>query len=129
MLVNLLSRLKRIVKQVGLVCPPAPLAGRVVPLAPRDATLSSAIVAGGAAIGAVPVTPGFLGGVVLNVGPGDRGGRYRVYGEGWWGGISEHRIVGPGVSDLPFGPYVEACIGAWAVFKQARLVPGCAERF
>ncbi len=128
MLVNLLSRLKRIVKQVGLVCPPAPLAGRVAPLAHRERELSSAILAGGAAIGAVPVTPGSIGGIVLTVGPGNRDERFRVYGEGWWGGLSGQGIIGPGVSDLPFGPYVAACIAAGEVFKQARMIPGSYEK-
>jgi len=127
MLVNLLSRLKRIVKHVGLVCPPASLTGRVVPLAPRDLTLSSAILAGGAAIGAVPVTAGSIGGLIFSVGPGDHDGRFRVYGEGWWGGVSKRGIAGAGASDLPFGPYVAACMAAGEVFKQARMIPGSYE--
>ena len=56
MLVNLLARAVGIVTIVRVTCPPlVPVADRVIPLASRDLPLREALVAGGQAIGAVPV--------------------------------------------------------------------------
>ena len=130
MLVNLLARSEGIVGRIGLICPPdVPLSGPVVPLAPEATNLRSALLTGAREIGAVPVEPDKKFKGILVVGPGEAlGDGYRVYGEGWWGGISAGAILGDGTSPLPFGPYVAACFAAAEVFKSARMAPGAYER-
>lgn len=128
MLANLLSRLDRVVDRIGLVCPPAPLAGRIVPLSPQTYNLSTSILTGAMAIGVVPITTGPVGGLTLHVGPGRASGDdTRVYGEGWWGGVSAEHIESSSFSPLPFGPYAAACIAAGEVFRKARMLPGSYE--
>src|SRR6266536_2429541 len=111
-LINLLARLKRVVKGVGLVCPAVPMSGRVVPLARPGRDLSNSILSGAAEIGAVPVVAGGVGGLLLEVGPGAPSDHLRVYGEAWWGGISVQEIATSEHSPLPFGPYGAACIAS-----------------
>lgn len=132
MLVNLLSRAERVVSTVRVVCPPGvPLAGRVVPLAARDAMLEQALVVGGQAVGAVPVelaTAAEAADVVLVVGPQpgtdhDSPRRY-VTGFGWWGGVSNHPMTVPAAlqdSPLPFGPYIAATLAVAEVFLHVRI--------
>ncbi|MFD3840254.1 ThiF family adenylyltransferase [Streptomyces sp. NPDC058642] len=133
MLVNLLTRAVGVVSAVHLVCPSGvPLAGRTVPLAPRDASLPQALLQGAEAIGAIPVSPAAgtqHADITLIVGDGDRAGHPRtrfVAGYGWWGGVSSRPLP---VSDtyassaLPFGPYLSACLAAAEVFLAVRL-PG-----
>lgn len=130
MLLNLLARSEGIVDRIGLICPAGvPLSGPVIPLAPRDTHLRSALMAGAREIGTVPVELREVAGGVLTVGPGEapRDG-YRVYGEGWWGGISVGAIFGDGASPLPFGPYAAACFAAAEVFKAARMEQGTYEQ-
>jgi len=131
MLVNLLARAVGVVDTVRVVCPSGvPLAGRVVPLAPRDVCLDEAIVRGGQAIGGVPVqhAPAPVGtDTVLVVGTvayrcDDHPYLRFVSGHGWWGGVSGRPIPCPGGhTDLPFGPYVGASLAVGEVYLRARL--------
>ena len=126
MLLNLLARSEGIVERIGLVCPSGvPLWGPVVPLARRDTDLRTALLAGAREINTVPVEMGEVAGGALVIGPGEAlPTGYRVYGEGWWGGVSSGAIPGDGASALPFGPYAAACFAAAEVFKAARMDPG-----
>lgn len=134
MLINLLARAEGVIRSIRLVCPPdVPLAGRIVPLAPRDAPLGEALLRGGQAIGAVPVSPAADAApadTVLVVGTEHclRQGRpvRFVAGYGWWGGVGGHPLTVPetyGASPLPFGPYLAAALAAAEVFLTVRL-PG-----
>ncbi|GLY38867.1 hypothetical protein Amsp01_048910 [Amycolatopsis sp. NBRC 101858] len=133
MLINLLARAQRVVHQVKVSCPTdVALTGRIVPLAPRDVELAEALVSGGEAVGAVPVTPGSPGrdDVVLIVGATRLDGvpGRHVRGRGWWGGVGDSPIELTGApNDLPFGPYVAAALAAAEVFLDVRL-PAAAER-
>jgi hypothetical protein len=132
MLVNLLARAVGVVDTVRVVCPArVPLAGRVVPLAPRDLLLDDALVHGGQAIGAAAVqcaaAPAGID-AVLVVGAGrnyrndERAYLRFVSGHGWWGGVSDHPVPYPGEdSDLPYGPYVAAALAAGEIYLHARL--------
>ena len=131
MLVNLLARAVGIVTIVRVTCPPlVPVAGRVIPLASRDLPLREALVAGGQAIGAVPVEaaghPQAGDTVIITCGTHPDaaqwpGARYAA-GHGWWGGVSSQPLlVGDPASNLPFGPYVAASLAAAEVYLRARL--------
>jgi len=131
MLVNLLARAVGIVTIVRVTCPPlVSVAGRVIPLASRDLPLRDALVAGGQAIGAVPVEaadhPQAGDTVIITGGPHPDaaqwpGARYAA-GHGWWGGISNQPLLaGDPASNLPFGPYVAAALAAAEVYLRARL--------
>ncbi len=117
MLVDLLARADGVVETVHVVCPPGVrLAGRIVPLAPRDLPLDDALVHGGQ-----------RSDVVLVVGPGlgnrheDRPLRF-VSGHGWWGGVSDRPMPYPSQpSDLPYGPYVAASLAVGEIYLNARL--------
>jgi molybdopterin/thiamine biosynthesis adenylyltransferase len=131
MLVNLLARAVGIVTVVRVACPPlVPVQGRVIPLASRDLLLRDALVAGGQAIGAVPVesadhpqagdTVIITGGTHPDAAQWPRV-RYAT-GHGWWGGVSSQPLLaGEPVSSLPFGPYAAAALAAAEVFLRARL--------
>ncbi|HZZ28987.1 MAG TPA: ThiF family adenylyltransferase [Pirellulales bacterium] len=126
MLLNLLARQQGVVQQIGLSCPPSiPLAGRIVPFAPRNLDLRLALLAGCDAIGIVPVSSNSVGGRVLIVGSNrsDDADLY-VHGDGWCGGVMTAPIT-PYLqtSALPFGPYIAACLAAAEIFKAARLKP------
>jgi len=132
MLVNLLARAVGVVDSVRVVCQPrVPLAGRVVPLAPRDLPLDDALVHGGRAIGAAPVQHAMAQertDVVLVVGASldyrhdDRQHLRFVSGHGWWGGVSDRQMPYPDRrSDLPYGPYVAAALAVGEIYLHARL--------
>lgn len=126
MLVNLLARAEGIVELVTIDCPAGvPLAGRIVPLADRGLELADALAAGAASIGVVPVelTSSVPSSAVrFVVGPGEpQPDSIRVHGERWWGGISTGSVPGACDSDLPFGPYVAACLAGAEVFKAVRV--------
>lgn len=137
MTINLLARSVGVISAVHLVCPPqVPVANNVIPLAPRGGSLCDALLAGARAIGAVPVVLAPLGkcaNVTIVVGavespvsaaaePGRPGHTRYVCGNGWWGGVSEApmSVVG-GTSELPFGPYIAACLVVAEIFLDARL--------
>ncbi|WP_328686655.1 ThiF family adenylyltransferase [Streptomyces sp. NBC_00343] len=131
MLINLLARAAGVIRSVHLVCPPdVPLAGRIVPLAPREVPLDEALLQGAQAIGAVRVSPASTAtpaDTVLVVGSGygakDRSPRF-VAGYGWWGGVSSRPLPVPeayGSSSLPFGPYLAATLAVAEVFLAVRL--------
>ena len=134
MLVNLLARAVGIVTIVRVACPPlVPLAGRVIPLASRDLPLREALVAGGQAIGAVPVeaaghpeagdTVIIVGGTYPDVAAVAR--RPLRRGQGWWGAsLKPAAAASAPPSSLPFGPYVAASLAAAEVFLCARLPAG-----
>jgi molybdopterin/thiamine biosynthesis adenylyltransferase len=128
MLVNLLARSDGVVDRVVLCCPTdIPLGGRIVPLAPRELDLASALRTGADEIGAVPVdvVPAgtFDAPFRFVVGPGDAESHgWRVHGEGWWGGFSLGAIPGNGLSRLAFGPYAAACLAMSELFKAVRAV-------
>jgi molybdopterin/thiamine biosynthesis adenylyltransferase len=131
MLINLLARAAGVIRSVHLVCPPeVPLASRIVPLAPREATLEQALLQGAHAIGGVSVSPASApapGQTILVVGSAYDGEQSRtrfVTGYGWWGGISSLPLPVPEVyraSALPFGPYLAAALAAAEVFLSVRL--------
>jgi molybdopterin/thiamine biosynthesis adenylyltransferase len=134
MLVNLLARAVGVVTVVRVACPDlVPLTGRVIPLASRDLPLREALVAGGQAIGAVPVEaagrpqPGDI--VIITGGAHPDAShwpaaRYAT-GHGWWGAVSSQPLaVGGPASGLPFGPYAAASLAAAEVFLHARLPVG-----
>jgi hypothetical protein len=117
MLVNLLARLDGVVRHIGLVCPDGiALAGRVVPLAPRDVTLGSALRGGAAAIGGVPVVDRAIGGVVLCCAPSAADEAIVVWGSGWTGGFGARALPAGPDSALPFGPYIAACLVVGELF-------------
>jgi hypothetical protein len=134
MLVNLLARATGIVTIVRVACSnPVPLAGRVIPLASRDLSLRDALVAGGQAIGAVPVEAADrpqAGDAVIVTGGAHNdaaqwpGARFAT-GHGWWGAVSSQPLTVSGpASSLPFGPYTAASLAAAEVFLRARLPLG-----
>lgn len=131
MLVNLLARAVGIVTVVRVACPDlVPLTGRVIPLASRDLPLRDALVAGGRAIGAVPVKAADRpqeGDTVIITGGAHPdasqwpAARYAT-GHGWWGAVSSQPLEAGGpASNLPFGPYAAAALAAAEVFLRARL--------
>lgn len=128
MLLNLLSRQQGVVSKIGLLCPQGVAqAGRVIPLADGQLDLRSALIAGNEAIGVVPAAPDQHLGKLLVVGatsPVESAWLY-VVANGWCGGVSRtaSSITGD-QSDLPFGPYIAACLAAGEVFKAARLRSG-----
>lgn len=129
MLLNLLARLDGVVHRVGICCPPGvALCGRVVPLAPRNQDLATALAAGGNSIGVVPVNPDARLERTISVGMTRPAGPVDLYalGGGWCGGID----IAPDSleqidlkSALPIGPYLAACLAAGEVFKGARVRP------
>lgn len=139
MLINLLTRATGVVTTIDLVCPAdVPLAGRIVPLAPRDLDLARALIAGGQAIGATPVRPASeptAGNIILIVGaprrpdaredhadPAAARGVRHVHGKGWWGGVGDRPLGDPeNPSDLPYGPYVAAALAAAEAYLDVRL--------
>jgi hypothetical protein len=127
MLVNLLARQELIVERVLLDCPSGvPLAGRVIPLAPRETDLRTALLEGAAAIESVPVVAALeptAQTIRIVVGPGPAvEGALRVHGERWWGGVARGPIDGHhSDSTLPYGPYAAACLAAGEVYKAVRL--------
>jgi hypothetical protein len=123
MLINMLSRLDRIIREISLVCPSSvPLTGRIVPLAGRQLFLDEALEAGNAAIGVVPLGSA-VPDITLQVGPQPDGNLdFNVYGEAWWGGIFQEPIKYTGISRLPFGPYMAACVAVGEIFKRARML-------
>ncbi|MGW1271848.1 ThiF family adenylyltransferase [Streptomyces sp. NPDC002491] len=135
MLINLLARAAGVIRSVHLVCPPeVPLASRIVPLAPREASLDQALLLGARAIGAVSVSPASApvpGQTVLVVGSASHGGQSTarfVAGYGWWGGVGSSPFPVPeayGASPLPFGPYMAAAQAAAEVFLTVRLPHYC----
>lgn len=109
-----------------IICPPGiPLAGRVVPLAFREADLLTALIEGGKEIGVVPITTSGASDHTISVGlQPEAGAAFAAYGNGWCGGISPGSIDAESFgapSDLPYGPYVAACLAAGEVFKEARI--------
>ncbi len=130
MLINLLARFQGVVRKVGVRCPPGvALGGHVVPLAPRNLDLATALVAGGNAIGVVPVERDAQLDRTIVVGPdlpATAKADLFASGAGWCGGVS---VGEPSVdaldlaSPLPFGPYLAACIAAGEIFKAARMHP------
>lgn len=125
MLLNLLTRLVGIVREVRLRCRPGiPLAGQVVPLAPSAKTLDEALLTGAAELPFVPCRDGAQpSDFTLHVGPVARSAAdLNVYGEAWWGGVFRQGEVPFGcLSPLPLGPYLAACLAASYIFKYARM--------
>jgi ThiF family len=131
MLINLLARFDGVVNKIAVRCPEGvELSGRVVPLATRNVDLATALIAGGNAIGVIPVERDLQLGRTIVVGAAQpAAGKADLFavGGGWCGGVS---VSLPGFdavdhgSPLPFGPYIAACIAAGEVFKAARMQPG-----
>jgi hypothetical protein len=123
MLMNMLSRLDRIIREISLSCPGSvSLAGRIVPLVDRHLFLDEALEAGNVAIGVVPLGSASPD-ITVHVGPvPDSNADLNVYGEAWWGGVLQGRIDYSGTSQLPFGPYAAACIAVGEIFKRARML-------
>ena len=127
MTLNELVRMKGVVAQVGLACPTGvALAGRVVPLAPRDLDLASALLAGCDEIGMVAVTAMPDNADVfdqrIEIGPGESQGGIRVHGEGWWGGYSDTAIAAARPEDPnSVGPYIAASLIVGELFCSAAL--------
>ena len=122
MLVNILSRLKGIVRKVGFVCPEhVQLQERVVPEV-SSSCFAAAVLEAAKSLDVVPVHRGRTGGLCIVVGTNPEEGGWAVFGSGWTGGVSKSAIQPPVTpSTLPFGPYIAACVAAGEVFKFARL--------
>ncbi len=123
MLANLAVRLDGYVEQLSISCP-AGIATHpnVIPFGEPDSDLSAALVSAAKSLGIVPVTTGTAGGIELHLGPGQApAAGWRVYGDGWCGGITKAAIHEESKSGLPFGPYIAACFAAAEVFKQMRV--------
>lgn len=136
MTINLLARSVGVIGAVHLVCPPQiPVADNVIPLAPRGGPLRDALLVGAQALDAVPVVlaqPGHHADVTIVAGAGESPAtaaaepgrpqhtRY-VFGNGWWGGVSDTPMSVDGTSRLPFGPYLAACLVVAEVFLDVRL--------
>ena len=126
MLVNLLVRQIGVVERVIIDCPPqAALHPNVIPpIADEQRTLQTALLAAACAVGGAEVSDEGVADRILVVGPGGvRADGLRVFGHGWWGGFSWGGIESSSSSDLPFGPYLAACLAAGQVFTDARLGP------
>ncbi len=123
MLVNLLSRMAGIVTTIELTGEDAPLVERVIPFPTGAANLHDALQAASEAIHAVPLrhTDAPSARLVLNVGPGGDTHGLRVHGEAFCGAIHQGPIASHKVSNLPFGPYVAACLAAGEVFRRLRM--------
>jgi ThiF family len=130
MLVNLLARFEGVVHRLGVRCPEGvKLRGRIVPLAPRDADLATALITGGNAIGVIPVEKDLQCERTIVIGSAPIASQTDLFaiGSGWCGGVS---VIPDPISaldlgsSLPFGPYIAACIAAGEVFKAARMQSG-----
>lgn len=126
MLLNILSRLDGIVGKIGLDCPTdVQIAGRVVPFS-SNTELRQALIEGSREIGIVPLEPDCSFAYILSVGASvndNSNVTLYVHGEGWWGGISTEPFESNWTPNLPFGPYIAACLAAGEVFKGARMIP------
>jgi len=126
MTLNCICRLEGIVHRIGLLCPSGvPLAGRVVPFAPKATGLREALLQGAKQIGIVPVEDAVKHEHVLLVG-GEMPGiveALHLYADAWCGGISRDVIPITSDSRLPFGAYLAASLAAAEVFKAARMKP------
>ena len=120
LLVNLLARSKDYVTTIRLDCGSARLRDGVVPPAVAGALgLRDALLELAAAVGtdAVPVTSDAVAGEIrLKLGPGAApADGWRVHGASWRGVATRSGVADDTESDLPFGPYVAACLAATAV--------------
>jgi hypothetical protein len=123
MLANMLVRFEGFVERVSICCPDGiPTKPEVYPL--QGADFKEALIGATRRLNLISVTTDEVVGLVFRVGPGtapDSG--WRVYGDGWTGGITRSEMIPPPQSALPFGPYAAACLAASEVFKQARMKP------
>jgi molybdopterin/thiamine biosynthesis adenylyltransferase len=125
MLANLLARLDGCVERISICCAPnIPVHSNVFPFAVDPADFGKALLSATNELEIVPVTTDQQIGIQLHIGPGSEPENgWRIYGDGWCGGITKTRILNEPQSDLPFGPYAAACIAAAEVFKQVRMRP------
>jgi molybdopterin/thiamine biosynthesis adenylyltransferase len=121
MCVNLLARLDGCVEQISICCPPnITVHANVFPFSVETSDFGSALVVAAGNLEIVPVTAGRRIGIEFYIGPGvvPKTG-WRVYGDGWCGGITKSHIIKKTESDLPFGPYIAAS----EIFKRMRMRP------
>lgn len=120
MLTNLLCRMEGVVSAVELRCPPVSLLEGVIPEA-NATNLDEALRQGAAAIDVVSVEPESDADLVFELGPGEQPDTgYRVHGDGWAGGVAAAAIPAGRGSNLPFGPYIAACLAAGRAFLLSR---------
>jgi hypothetical protein len=142
MTVNPVARAAGVIESVRVIChDETPIAGRIVPLAPRHLSLHDALIHGGQAIGGADVTSApssescdvtvVVGASSAHKGwsaaglgddgpPAARRIRYAL-GDGWWGDVSDAPFTNGVTSVLPYGPYVAAALVVAEVFLDARL--------
>lgn len=120
LLVNLLARSKDFVTSIRIESPHTALNPRVLPPAAVTAqVLDEALIELADAVGddAVPVVADVAADeirLILGPGPVPSHG-WRVHGAAWRGVATKAAIEDAPTSDLPFGPYVAACLGAAVV--------------
>lgn len=136
MTVNLLARCEGVIAAVQIACPDGvALTDRVVPGACPGSWLGDALLTGARSVGVVPVAlieAGQQADITLVIGSGaspatastGSSGPERVRyvcADGWWGGVDDAPMTIAGVSPLPFGPYIGACLAVGETFLLARL--------
>jgi ThiF family len=123
MLVNLLSRAEGVVTAIDLTGDDAPLRDRVIPFKTGEDTFTDALQRAAESVGGIPIrrTGTASAGPLLVVGPGGDTDGLRLHGEGWCGAISRGAITSRGVSRLPLGPYIAACLAAGEIFRLLRM--------
>jgi hypothetical protein len=126
MTLNMLARLALLVDEVIIDCPRDPeLDDRVIPFAAEPISLATGLLMAGTKIGVVPVRLGNCeaADLQLHAGPGGPpSAGLRVHGEAWTGGFSRASIEAlTPESNLPFGPYIAACLGVGEVFRAIRV--------
>jgi ThiF family len=123
MLANLLARLEGYVENISICCPSAvQIHPSVFPFQIEARDFREALISATSLLEIVPVTVDEREGLIFSLGPGDEAmDGWRVYGNGWVGGITRGAAPQQPQSDLPFGPYVAACFAASEVFKRARM--------
>jgi molybdopterin/thiamine biosynthesis adenylyltransferase len=123
MFANLAVRLGGYVEKVSIFCPDGvPIHRNVLPFSSGESDFGLALKAAASSLGIVPVVANEMLGIQFFIGPGVAPANgWRVYGNGWIGGITKSSINAESPSVLPFGPYVAACFAASEIFKEMRL--------
>jgi molybdopterin/thiamine biosynthesis adenylyltransferase len=125
MLANLAVRLDGYIEKVSICCPNGvTVHPNVLPFPYEASNLCGSLVSAASSLEIIPVVANELIGIPFYIGPGIAPKRgWRVYGDGWVGGITKSAITNAPVSSLPLGPYAAACFAAAEIFKQMRMRP------
>lgn len=137
MLVNLLSRQFKVVREILLDVPPARLLDAVAPFGAKDTLVDSLVecvrLVGGPHVGVRVDAGRDLADVSLGIGQVQRSGveHWNLYADGWryFVGVGSSPCQKPPLSGLTIGPYLCASLAAGEVFKLFRgMKPGKGER-